>query len=105
MMKYFQLFALIALVSSGFYIKQLIGVQAVLKLEKTQLEETIKNKEENMKLLVIQLDREAEYRQIAETALGELYKDVPDVEYQTTLPPNIQGVLDRFHSRVLPSNP
>lgn len=101
-MKYLQISALIMLVAAGFAIKHLIEAKAVLEIENTQLEETIQNKEENMKLLVIQLDREAEYRQIAESALGELYKDVPDVEYQTDLPPNIQGVLDRFHSRIHP---
>lgn len=105
MLKYLQLFTLIALIGSGFLIKYLIGYQAVLEIQKTQLEEVIKNKEENMKLLVIQLDREAEFRQIAESALTELYKDVPDVEFKTDLPPNIQGVLDRFHSRIRTDNP
>lgn len=105
LIRYLQIGVVIALVSSGFYIKHLIGVQAVLKYEQAELKAEIKSREDNMKLLVIQLDKEAEYRQIAESALVELYKDVPDVEYQTDLPPNIQGVLDRFHSRIRPSTP
>ena len=100
MMRYLQIGAIIALVSMGMYIKHLVGMQALLKDQVTELEAERQFKEENMKLLVVQLDREIEYRMIAESALTELYKDVPDVEYQTTLPPNIQNVLDRFHSSI-----
>jgi len=103
--RYLQIGVVVALVASGFYIKHLIGVQAVLKHEKIELEAQIQTNADNLKLVVSQLDREIEYRQIAESALSELYKDVPDVEYQTTLPPNIQGVLDRFHSRIRPNSP
>lgn len=100
MLKYIQVAALIALVSSGFYIKHLIGVQAVMKSEVAALEAQIETNQRNLKLVVNQLDREAEYRLIAESALSELYKDVPDVEFKETLPPNIQNVVDNFHLRI-----
>lgn len=105
LIKYLQIGVVLALVASGYYIKHLIEVNAVMEVEKAALEQVIQTKADNEKLLVQQLDREIEYRQIAESALGELYKDVPDVEYQETLPPNIQGVLDRFHSRIRTGNP
>lgn len=54
---------------------------------------------ENLKLVSDQLERERETRAAAEAALSDL-RAVPDVDYQTPLPPSIGGVLTRFRDRM-----
>lgn len=73
-----------------------------LSSQNEELTLQIEKNAENLRLLVQQLDREIEYRQIAESALEDLGKEVPDVVYSQSLPPEIQGVLDRFHERIRP---
>lgn len=73
-----------------------------LSSQNEELTLQIEKNAENLRLLVQQLDREIEYRQIAESALEDLGKEVPDVVYSQSLPPEIQGVLDRFHDRIRP---
>lgn len=73
-----------------------------LSSQNEELTLQIEKNAENVRLLVQQLDREIEYRQIAESALEDLGKEVPDVVYSQSLPPEIQGVLDRFHERIRP---
>lgn len=73
-----------------------------LSSQNEELTLQIEKNAENVRLLVQQLDREIEYRQIAESALEDLGKEVPDVVYSQSLPPEIQSVLDRFHERIRP---
>lgn len=102
MMRYFQIAAVIAFISMGFAVKILVDQKRGLKEEILLLETQADITENNLKLVVQQLDREIEYRQIAETALNDLANEVPDVVYSQELPPQIQGVLDRFHERIRP---
>jgi len=99
MMKYFQIGALVGLVALGFWFNSVLNKNRELKLENEILISQAEKAAENMRLLVIQLDREVEYRQIAESALGQL-NEVPDVVYSQELPPEIQGILDNFHERI-----
>ena len=73
-----------------------------LSSQNEELTLQIEKNAENVRLLVQQLDREIEYRQIAESVLEDLGKEVPNVVYSQSLPPEIQGVLDRFHERIHP---
>ena len=73
-----------------------------LSSQNEELTLQIEKNAENLRLLVQQLDREIEYRQIAESVLEDLGKEVPNVVYSQSLPPEIQGVLDRFHERIHP---
>lgn len=97
---YLKIGALVALVATGFWINHVLNQNRKLREEAEIMTLQIQKNAENVKLLVQQLDREIEYRQIAESALGDLNNEVPDVVYSQSLPPEIQGVLDRFHSRV-----
>ena len=102
MMKYLQLAAILAFVSMGFAVKILSKQKRELRLEVEALELQAEKTAENMKTLVQQLDREIEIRQLTESTLTELMNEVPDVVYTQQLPPEIQGVLDRFHDRIRP---
>ena len=99
MMKYFQIGALVGLVAFGFWINHLWNQNKQLNAEVTQLELQAEKTAENLRLMVQQLDREIEYRQIAESALSQL-NEVPDVVYSQRLSPEIQSVLDNFHTRI-----
>ena len=99
MMMYLRIGALVALVAFGFWINHLWKQNQRLNEENTQMELQIEKHAENLKLLVQQLDREVEYRQIAESVLSNL-NEVPDVIYSQSLPPEIQNVLDNFHARI-----
>lgn len=100
MMNYLKIGALVALVVLGFWFKSVLDQNEELREANEIMGLQIEKNAENVKLLVQQLDREIEYRQIAESALDDLSNEVPDVVYSQSLPPEIQGVLDRFHSRV-----
>ena len=102
MMKYLQLAAILAFVSMSFAVKILSDQKRELRLEVEALELQAEKTAENMKTLVQQLDREIEIRQLTESTLTELMNEVPDVVYIQQLPPEIQGVLDRFHDRIRP---
>lgn len=102
MMKYLQLTAVIAFVSMGFALKILVDQKKALQRELSVLEQQEEVTKRNLLLTVRQLDREIEYRLLAENALNDLMKEVPDVVYSQQLPPEIQGVLDRFHQRIRP---
>jgi len=102
MMKYLQIGALIGLVVFGFWINRLWNENQRLSEENSELVLQAKKTADNMKTLVQQLDREVTIRQMAETTLNELMNEVPDVVYTQELPPEIQGVLDRFHDRIRP---
>ena len=97
---YLMIGGLVALMGMGLLVNHLWKRNADLKEANQIMELQIKKTTENMKLLANQLDREAENRQNAEQALTELMQEVPDVVYSQTLPPEIQGVLDRFHTRI-----
>lgn len=99
MMRYLQIGALVGLVAFGFWFNSVLNKNKELRLENETLVLQAEKTAENMKLLVIQLDRETEYRQIAESAIGQL-NEVPDVVYSQKLPPEIQDVLDGFHERI-----
>lgn len=99
MMKYLQISALVGLVAFGFWINHLWNENLKLNEEVTQMELQAEKTAENLKLMVQQLDREIEYRQIAESALSQL-NEVPDVIYSQRLSPEIQSVLDNFHARI-----
>lgn len=103
--RYIQAGVLVALVLAGFYIKHLLGVNEAIQAELAVIQAQAETNAKNLKLVVQQLDRESEYRLIAESALAGLNKDVPDVEYQQTLPPNIQNVVDRFHRSIRRNTP
>lgn len=96
---YASIAVLIILVGTGVFAKHLWNQNQKLKEANEAMELQIEKTTENVKLLVQQLDREIENRQIAEEALGQL-NEVPDVVYSQQLPPEIQGVLDRFHTRI-----
>lgn len=100
MMMYLRIGALLALVALGFWVKNLWENNQELKEQNQEMTVQIEKNASNLKLLVQQLDRETEYRQIAETTLNELIEDVPDVIYTQKLPPEIQNTLDRFHQRI-----
>jgi hypothetical protein len=102
MMKYLQIGALIGLVAFGFWINRLWNENQRLSEENSELVLQAEKTAENMKTLVQQLDREITIRQMTETTLNELMNEVPDVVYTQELPPEIQGVLDRFHDRIRP---
>ena len=99
MMKYFQIGALVGLVAIGFWINTVLNKNKELRLENETLVLQAKKTAENLKLMIQQLDREIEYRQIAESALSQL-NEVPDVIYSQRLSPEIQNVLDNFHARI-----
>jgi len=94
--------ALVGLVAFGFWTKTIWNQNIKLRETNEVMELQIEKNAENVKLLVQHLDREIEYRQIAETALIDLASEVPDVVHSQPLPPEIQGVLDRFHERIRP---
>lgn len=102
MIKYLQLTAVIAFISMGFVMKILVNQKKVLQRELSVLEQQEETTKKNLLLTVQQLDREIEYRLLAENALNDLMKEVPDVVYSQQLPPEIQGILDRFHQRIRP---
>jgi hypothetical protein len=99
MIRYLQIGALVGLVAFGFWINHLWKENQRLSEENTQMILQAEKTAENLKLLVQQLDREVEYRQIAESALSQL-NEVPDVVYSQRLSPEIQSVLDNFHTRI-----
>ena len=102
MMKYLQHTVVIAFISMGFALKILVDQKKALQRELSVLEQQEEVTKRNLLLTVRQLDREIEYRLLAENALNDLMKEVPDVVYSQQLPPEIQGVLDRFHQRIRP---
>lgn len=97
---YASIAVLIILVGTGVFAKHLCNQNQKLKEANEVMELQIEKNASNLKLLVQQLDRETEYRQIVETTLNELIEDVPDVIYSQKLPPEIQATLDRFHTRI-----
>lgn len=97
---YLKVGALVALIAFGFWVKHIWNQNQELAEQNQEMTLQIEKNAENLKLLVQQLDREVEYRQIAESALNDLTNEVPDVVYSQQLPPEIQGVLDRFHARI-----
>ena len=97
---YLSIAVLVVLVGTGVFAKYLWNQNRILRDKNEVMELQIQTTQDNVKLLVQQLDREAENRQNAEAALNELMQEVPDVVYSQSLPPEIQGVLDRFHSRI-----
>ena len=99
MMKYLQIGVLVGLVAIGFWFNSVLNKNKELRLENETLILQAEKTAENLKLMVQQLDREIEYRQIAESALSQL-NEVPDVIYSQRLSPEIQNVLDNFHARI-----
>lgn len=99
MMKYLQIGALVGLVAISFWFNSVLNKNKELRLENETLILQAEKTAENLKLMVQQLDREIEYRQIAESALSQL-NEVPDVIYSQRLSPEIQSVLDNFHARI-----
>ena len=99
MMKYLQIGALVGLAALGFWFNSVLNKNKELRLENETLILQAEKTAENLKLMVQQLDREIEYRQIAESALSQL-NEVPDVIYSQRLSPEIQSVLDNFHARI-----
>ena len=99
MMKYLQIGVLVGLVAIGFWFNSVLNKNKELRLENETLILQAEKTAENLKLMVQQLDREIEYRQIAESALSQL-NEVPDVIYSQRLSPEIQSVLDNFHARI-----
>ena len=99
MMKYLQIGALVGLAAIGFWFNSVLNKNKELRLENETLILQAEKTAENLKLMVQQLDREIEYRQIAESALSQL-NEVPDVIYSQRLSPEIQSVLDNFHARI-----
>jgi hypothetical protein len=97
---YLRIGALLALIAFGFWFKHLWDENTALIKNNVEMSKQIEKNAENMKLLVQQLDREIEYRQIAESALSDLSNEVPDVVYSQKLSPEIQGVINRFHARI-----
>jgi len=102
MMMYLRIGAVVLVLVFGFWVKHLWNQNQELAEQNEQMTLQIEKNAENLKLLVQQLDREVEYRQIAESALEDMANEVPDVVYSQSLPPEIQGVLDRFHERIRP---
>lgn len=94
-----------ALVSFGVYAKHLWNKNQELRRENEILAVQVETNETNLKLVVQHLDREAELRLQAEEALNALLKEVPNEEYSQALPPNIQRVVDNFHSSIGHSAP
>ena len=90
---------LVGLVAIGFWFNSVLNKNKELRLENETLILQAEKTAENLKLMVQQLDREIEYRQIAESALSQL-NEVPDVIYSQRLSPEIQSVLDNFHARI-----
>jgi uncharacterized protein YoxC len=97
---YLSVAVLVILVGTGVFAKHLWNQNRILREKNEAMGLQMETIQDNAKLLVQQLDREAENRQNAEAALNELMQEVPDVVYSQSLPPEIQGVLDRFHSRI-----
>lgn len=100
MLTYLKIGALVALVALGFWFKHVLNQNAVLREQNEVMQLQIEKTNENLKLVVQQLDRETEYRQIAESALNNLSNEVPDVVYSQRLPPEIQRVIDDFQARI-----
>lgn len=90
----------LSLILVGFYFNHLRHENQEKQEQILLLEAQAQTNANNLKLVVQNLDREAEYRIQAEEALSELNKDVPDDEYNQALPANIQNVVDRFHTSI-----
>lgn len=97
---YIKVAALVGVIAGAIALKGLWDSNQELKAEKLILETQIETNDRNLKLLTKLLANEKETREAAQAAMSELAKDVPDVIYSQELPPSIQGVLDRFHSRI-----
>ena len=97
---YLRVGALVALIAFGLWVNHVWNQNQRLVEQNQELSLQIEKNAKNLKLLVQQLDREIEYRQIAESTLNDLANEVPDVVYSQQLSPEIQGVLDRFHARI-----
>lgn len=97
---YLRVGALVALIAFGLWVKHVWNQNQRLVEQNQELSLQVEKNAKNLKLLVQQLDREIEYRQIAESTLNDLANEVPDVVYSQQLSPEIQGVLDRFHARI-----
>lgn len=91
------LLGLAALVGGGIYVSSIYFENKELKKEKLVLETQIETFETNIELLEELLVSEREIRETAQQAQTELKQDVPDVDFNTSLPDSVQGVLDRFH--------
>ena len=100
MLMYLKIAGLLGLMYLGYWFNNTLRENRDLKEQNEVMVLQIKKNEDNVKLLVQQLDREIEYRQIAESAVNDLNNEVPDVVYSQSLPPEIQGVLDRFNARI-----
>lgn len=83
-----------------FYISSLHEKVAFLETQVETQKLQIKIHADNVALLTEQLAFEAENNEIGQTAISELKEEVPHVDFNTPLPPSVQGVLDRFHSRI-----
>lgn len=99
-MTYLKIGALVGLVAFGFWFKTIWSQNNQLQKANETMYLQIEKNADNLVLLVRQLDREVEYRQIAESALRNLSDEVPDGVYSQTLPPEIQNVLDDFNNRI-----
>lgn len=95
-------YAAVALIIGGgvFYISSLRDKVDELETQVSLQKEQIKIHADNVVLLTEQLAFEAENNEIGQTAISELKEQVPHVDFNTPLPPSVQGVLDRFHSRI-----
>lgn len=89
-------------VGGVFYISTLRDQVSSLETQVEIRDLQIEIHADNVKLLTEQLAFEAETQEIGDNAVSELKQEVPQVDFNTPLPPSVQGVLDRFHSRVRP---
>jgi hypothetical protein len=90
----------LALLGSGGAIWGLMNRNTEVSARNLLLEKQIQTQQSNLKLLSSQLETEQRSRQAAEAALASLHKDVPDEDYQQTLPTTVQDLLDRFNHHV-----
>ena len=101
-LKMVQIGVLMGVIAGAVTLKLLWSANQELKAEKLFLETQISITEDNTVLLVSQLAFEQKNRISAQVALSQLRKDVPDVVYSKALPPEIQGIIDQFHSDIRP---
>jgi hypothetical protein len=98
-----QLYAIISLgafsVASGIALFVLWGWYDEVKDELKTVQIAREKAESNLQLVSDQLENERETREAAEAALSDL-RAVPDVDYQTPLPPSIGNVLIDFRDRM-----
>lgn len=100
--RYIQIAVVVGVIALAFTSKLLWDSNQELKARNSVLSDQLRINERNVQLLNVLLEREREIKEAAFIAITELRKEVPDEVYSQELPPELQGVIDRFNRRIRP---